>query len=258
MDFESRLEASQWVGYQHLLGVWSRGFRGLWELVTFQEPPFKSSKVGNRIVLQVRQDGMRTSLDEHGTLPWAGPGKKIEAMEARYSFTELQLTSAGREQGKPKPSWSRHWPPWHHTTKMAFSSVLTARRDQGKTVDCYLEWMVTWQVMGRKKQRRLTLVFALVFNCNNWSWAAYASELKVCGWRSSDFSICHHEILKQQQYQLSVHKSTQPDGFHLESVEEITGHCSWSPQQFTESQVSLGRSLLTGSWPNDGLGLLSI
>ncbi len=72
-----------------------------------------------------------------------------------------------------------------------------------------------------EKAEAFNAFFASVFNNTDRPWAAWSpeSEGHECG--NSDFPFVDTEILRDQLYQLDVHKSMGPDGIHPRVLKEL-------------------------------------
>jgi len=81
--------------------------------------------------------------------------------------------------------------------------------------------------------------FASDFNRNDRLWAAWSSESEEHMYGNRDFLFADTEIVKDQVYQLNVHKPIGPDGVHLrvlkEPVDVMSGALSVIYQRSWES-----------------------
>ena len=90
--------------------------------------------------------------------------------------------------------------------------------------------------------------FASVFNNIHRPWAAqsHRSEDHQCG--NSNFPFVDTEVVRDQLYQLNVHKSTGPDGIPPGALMKLIADAIEGPSRpSTKGLGNLGRSLLTGS-----------
>ncbi|KAK4811193.1 hypothetical protein QYF61_019824 [Mycteria americana] len=73
----------------------------------------------------------------------------------------------------------------------------------------------------KKKQRHSMLFFASFFNNTDRPWTARSSELEDHDCGNSDFPLVDAEIVRDQLYQLNIHKPMGPDGIHPRVLKEL-------------------------------------
>ncbi|KAK4815141.1 hypothetical protein QYF61_017582 [Mycteria americana] len=92
---------------------------------------------------------------------------------------------------------------------------------------------------NEEKAEAFNAFFASVFNNTDRPWASHSLELEDHDCGNSDFPFADTEIVRDQLYQLNVHKPMGPDGIHhrvlKELVDVMAGHLSIIYQRSWES-----------------------
>ncbi|KAK4818300.1 LOW QUALITY PROTEIN: hypothetical protein QYF61_010762 [Mycteria americana] len=187
------------------------------------EPPFRSTAAGNPIVSAVKQAEQKASLAE--LLVELKRKKKLydlwkqgQASQEGYSAVVRICREKTRKAKAPLELKLASVVSDH---KKGFFRYVNSKRRSKENIGLILVEDGRLTNRDEEKAEAFNASFASVFNNTDRPWAARSPESQdhECG--NSDFPFVDTGIVRDQLYQLNVHKSMGPDGIHPRVPKEL-------------------------------------